>query len=164
MTSTAYVVARLADTESLVPAIDTLSKADGILRWDAVEGSAHLLVKVALAGLELPPALHTLEGVAAMHRYDIERDDESGAPRDVEACHGYMYIDTDPEAREALRTALKKDERVVFCSDTFGECDLVALVKGGTFEDIASFIDREVLGLDGILRLKHDWVINLTTL
>ncbi len=164
MTSTAYVVTRFSDPESLLPAVEALSASESVIRWDAVEGAAHLVLKVRLAGAELPRAVADLPGVAELHRYDIETDDEDGAPRDHALRHAYLYLDTDPELRDEVRTALKQDEHVVFCAPTSGECDLIALLKGETFESVLSFIDVSVRGMSGILRYKHDWVINLTTL
>ena len=164
MISHAYVVARFPDTDHLLPAVEAAKQCPGVLRWDAVEGQNHLVLKVRLDGLELPCGISSLPGVGTMHRFDIEADDEGGAQIDPEACHGYVYVDTEPEARETVHDMMKADPQVVFCSMTTGECDIVALLRGSTFEDLEADITGRLRAMDGVLRLKHDWVINLSHL
>ena len=164
MISHAYVVARFPDPDHLLPAVEAMKNCEGVLRWDAVEGQNQLVLKVRLDGLELPCGITALPGLGSLQRYDIEDDDENSAVIDPEACHGYVYVDTEPEAREAVHDAMKADPQVVFCSMTTGECDIVALLRGRSFEEIEADIAGRLRRMDGVLRLKHDWVINLSHL
>jgi DNA-binding Lrp family transcriptional regulator len=164
MITHAYVVARFPDTNSMLPAVEAVKNCPGVLRWDAVEGQHNLVMKVLLDGPELPCAIGTLPGVGHIERFDIETDDEGSAMPDAEACHGYVYLDTEPEARDAVRDAMKADPHVVFCSMTTGECDIVALLRGTSFADLEATIGDRLRAMDGVLRMKHDWVINLSHL
>ena len=121
-------------------------------------------MKVRLHGGELPVDVTKLPGLLDLRRYDIEEDDEREVDGEDDACRGYVYIESEPGARDSVRAALKQDVRVRFCSTTTGPCNLIAMLAGESFGELNATISNHLHSLPGVLRMKHDWIINLYSL
>ncbi len=161
--SAAFVLAKFADSEKLVPAIDRLQHCPPVKSWDAVDGHVHLVLRVDSSASALPDDLVRLSGVAQMTAYDIVNVDPRTAPASDEA-KAYLFIDTDPVRKDSIMTNIRSLSETVCCTSVKGGCDLVAMVKGETISALERTIDEKIRPMDGVLRLKHNHVIDLKQL
>ncbi len=159
-----YVLARFNDAEKLLPAMRTVQSCEPVERWHAVDGHVHLVMKISSPASALPDAITHLDGVEAMYRYDIVQDGEKHKPVDPAMAHAYVFLEIEIVKLDKVRATLAAMPEVLFCTTTHGGCDLVALVSGGSFDAIEHTINDKVRMLDGLLRLKANYVIELTKL
>lgn len=159
MSAGAYLLARFSDPEKLLPAAKLLQSADTVARWDAVDGHVHLVVRTHSAA----PAdsLRSLGGLEQLARFDITKDNDSGETFDPTLAHAYLFVETEPDKRETVAKAVTALPEVLFCSTTTGGCDLVAVIRGPRFSAIDNIIAEKIRPLDGVLRVKHDRIIDL---
>jgi DNA-binding Lrp family transcriptional regulator len=164
MTVGSYVLARFSDPEKLLPAMHTIQSCEPVLRWHAVDGHVQLVMKVATSAAALPESLKRLEGVDKMLTYDILLDMEDDTQIDPAMAHAYLFLEVEITRLDKVRAALAAMPEVLFCSTTRGGCDLVAIVTGGNFDAVEHVINDKIRMLDGVLRLKQNYVIELTKL
>jgi DNA-binding Lrp family transcriptional regulator len=91
-------------------------------------------------------------------------DAELNTQIDPAMAQAYLFLEVEITKLYKVRTRLTAMPEVLFCSTTRGGCDLVALVTGGTFDAIDHIINDKIRMLDGVLRLKQNYVIELTKL
>jgi hypothetical protein len=163
MSTGAYILAHFADLEKLVPAAEKMATEKSIVRWDAVDGHVNLVVKTS-DGETVKSSLKSLPGVDHLSAYPIQQDASTGSKLDPSLCHAYVFIEAEAKKRDALKKALDGIEDVLSASLTTGGCDLVLVVKGATFAAIERTIAERIRPLDGILRLKHNRIIDLKQL
>ena len=163
MSNGAYILAHFANQESLIPAAKKLTGDKSVARWDAVDGHVNLVVKAGDSD-GASAAVKALTGVDRTLRYDIQQDFGNGATLDPALCHAYVFIETENGKREQICKALQARDDVLSCSATQGGCDLVAIVKGPTFTAVDRTVEEEIRPLDGVLRLKHNRIIDLQQL
>lgn len=159
MSAGAYLLARFSDPEKLLPAAKLLASADTVARWDAVDGHVHLVVRARSTA----PAdsLRSLGGLEQLVQFAIAKDNDSGESFDPSLAHAYIFIETEPDKREAVCKAVTALPETLFCSITSGGCDLVAVIRGPRFSAVDNAIAEKIRPLDGVLRLKHDRIIDL---
>lgn len=160
----AYLLARFANTEKLVPAVEALGHLEPVTRWHAVDGHVHLVIKTGAADRSLYEQLSKLDGVDQLIRYQIIQDGENAITLDAGLAHAYVFIETEPTEADNVRASLLRIDDVVFCSSTSGGCDLVAVVKGANFDAVNRTVLETIRALDGVVRLKHDLIISLNQL
>ena len=164
MTVGSYVLARFSDPEKLLPAIRAVQACEPVVRWSAVDGHVHLVMKVATPAAALPEPLKRLEGVDRLLTYDILLDAEQNTQIDPAMAHAYLFLEVEITKLDKVRATLTAMPEVLFCSTTHGGCDLVALITGGNFDAVDHIINDNIRMLDGVLRLKQNYVIELTKL
>jgi DNA-binding Lrp family transcriptional regulator len=164
MTVGSYVLARFSDPEKLLPAIRTVQACVPVQRWHAVDGHVHLVMKVAAPAAALPDQIKRLDGLDRLLTYEIMLDAELNTQIDPAMAQAYLFLEVEITKLDKVRTRLTAMPEVLFCSTTRGGCDLVALVSGGTFDAIDHIINDKIRMLDGVLRLKQNYVIELTKL
>jgi hypothetical protein len=161
MSEGAYLVATFSNREQLLPATQIISRSDAVWRWNAVEGHAHLVIK--LKGNSTPEEIASLPGIAFVRRYEILSDGEpAGALIDPAQSCAYVFAEVEPSKRQEVADALNNMPDVLFCSQVGGGCDLVAAVKGPSFQAVDRAVEEGIRPLDGILRLKVERIIDLT--
>lgn len=160
----AYVLARFSDPEKLLPAMKQVQACDPVERWSAVDGHVHLVMKVKASSAALPEPIRKLDGVDQLMSYDILLDEERNKVIDPAIAHAYVFLEVEHTKLDAMRNQLQKMPEVLFCTTTRGGCDLVALVTGATFDAVDHVIENNIRMLDGVLRLKRNYVIELTQL
>ena len=164
MTVGSYVLARFADPEMLLPAMQTVQNSTSVERWSAVDGHIHLVMKLSAPASAIPDPLKRLQGVDQMMAYDLLLDEEQSKSIDPAMAHAYLFLEVEPAKLESMRKALGEIPEVLFCTTTRGGCDLVAVVTGGNFDAVDSTINEHIRMLDGLLRLKHAYILELTKL
>jgi DNA-binding Lrp family transcriptional regulator len=162
--SAAFVLAKFADSEKLIPAIDRLQHCPPVKRWDAVDGHVQLVLRVDGSASALPDDVARLSSVAQLTAYDIVNVDDRMVSPESEETKAYLFIDADPARRDAIMNTVRALPETVCCTSVKGGCDLVAMVKGETISALERTIDEKIRPMDGVLRLKHNHVIDLKQL
>ena len=162
MSAGAYILARFSDSDKLLPAVKLLDDIDPVTRWDAVDGHVHLVIQTKPT--PTPEAIKSLGGLNELVRYDIIEDGNRGAELDPSLAYAYVFIEIEPARREAVQQAVAALSETQYCSITSGGCDLVAMIRGPRFSAIEATVAEKIRPLDGVLRLKHDRIIDLRQL
>lgn len=161
MSAGAYLMVKFSDRSKLVPAVQQISSAAQITKWDAVDGHYNLVLKTSdPAYLE---KVKSFEGLDKVISVKLVADNEKTEMND-ELSYCYAYIETAPDKKEEIQNKIEALDAVFFCSPVEGNYDLVAMFSGENFDKIERVIDNTVRNYDGILRLKHDHVIFLDKL
>ncbi|MEW6051161.1 MAG: Lrp/AsnC ligand binding domain-containing protein [Candidatus Zixiibacteriota bacterium] len=162
MSAGAYLLARFTDPEQLLPAVKLLDSLQPIIRWDAVDGHVHLVIKTKPAAT--PDAIKSLIGLDELLRYDIVDNGDTGAIFDPSLSYAYVFIEAEACRRESVRESIAALSETHFCSATTGGCDVVAVIRGPRFSAVENTIAEKIRSLEGVLRLKHDRIIDLRQL
>jgi len=163
MSNGACILAHFADQEKLTAAATKLSTDKAISRWDAVDGHVHLVAwssdaKVARGSIT------KLDGVDQVTAYETAQATTATTPLDPSRCYAYVFVETEEAKRSQVAKALGEVPEIVTCTTARGGCDIIAIVSGETFSHVDAVIRDRIRPLDGILRLKHNRIIDLKQL
>jgi len=162
--SAAFVLARFGDPEKLLPAVAQLDSCPPVSRWDAVDGHVHLVISVNSTSKTLPDNIRTLAGMTEMMSYDIAEASKPKREPSPDFVSAYLFIDADPTRKEALSATISGMPEVLSCVGVSGGCDLVVVISAETITALERIINDRIRPLDGILRLKHNHIIDLKKL
>ncbi|MFA7229339.1 MAG: response regulator [Melioribacteraceae bacterium] len=73
----------------------------------------------------------------------------------------YVLAEVERERIEDIYPVLKLTENIVYCDFTGGRFNLVMLVCGSQFSQIDKFIEKKLMNLSGIIKIKKYPVINI---
>ncbi|MBR9976906.1 MAG: hypothetical protein KFH87_02355 [Bacteroidetes bacterium] len=164
MNAAAYAFVRFTDVEHLLPGIEAVRSLPGVAAWQAVEGHYHLAVTLTQSDDALSQSLRDLPGVKNVLFCPVEDERRGGFTPDPEQCNAWLTMEIDAGSRDALAAALLAMETPRVGALAFsGDC-CVAAVTGPGFESIDAAVERDIRPLDGVLRAKRDWIIDLTQL
>ncbi|MEE8575950.1 MAG: Lrp/AsnC ligand binding domain-containing protein [candidate division Zixibacteria bacterium] len=161
MSTGAYVLVKFNDREKLLPAVEALAGLPKISKWNAVDGYFNLILKLEANDSSLIKEIEKLDGCSELTSCELLSDNEAEGDLSPDYSYSYLLIETERYQQKAVQSSLEKLEAVTFCSPTSGGCDLVAIVKGETFDEIDHIVNGDIRRLDGILRLKQDRIIPL---
>ena len=161
MSTGAYVLVKFNDREKLLPAVEALSGLPKVTKWNAVDGHFNLVLKLEANDTSLINKIEKLDGCADLALCELLSDNEAEIDLSPDYSYSYLFIETERYQQKAVQSSLEKSEAIIFCSPTSGNCDLVAIAKGETFDEINRIVDGDIRRLDGILRLKQDRIILL---
>lgn len=164
MSTGAYAFLLFNGPEHLLPAIDAARTLPAVTGWHAVDGHYHLVVKLAEADDAVRASLEALPGVAELLYCLVETGLVDGFTPDAELCHAWLTMEIDPGRSGELQDALQGLDGVSFGALAFGSCGCVAALSGTTFEAVDAMVEDLIRPLDGVLRVKRDWIIDLTQL
>ena len=166
MNRVALFVLTIPDHDRLVPITKDLSTVSGVSGWYAVDGHANLIVIVEGSSDPLLNYLHRLAGDVSMTMCEVlfPAQPISHPPSTNGDCSAWVFADVEPSFQEAVRQEVSSTSGVALTLATRGGADLVALITAKTLDDVDQIINRCIQPLDGILRLKRNRVINLTSL
>jgi DNA-binding Lrp family transcriptional regulator len=162
--SAAFVLARFGDPEKLVPAVAQLDSCPPVTRWDAVDGHVQLVISINSTSATLPDAIRKLPGASEVMAYDIAGSMESSRTLSPDNVSAYLFIDAEPARKDKLTKAISGMPEVVSCVSVTGGCDLVVVISAETITMLGRIIDDKIRPLDGVLRLKHNHIIDLKKL
>ncbi|MFZ1685082.1 MAG: Lrp/AsnC ligand binding domain-containing protein [Candidatus Zixiibacteriota bacterium] len=162
--SAAFVLARFGDREKLLPAVAQLDSCPPVSRWDAVDGHVHLVISVNSTSSTLPDNIRNLVGVSEMMSFDIAETAKSERAPSPESVSAYLFIDAEPNQKAALSRSISEMPEVLSCTGVSGGCDLVVVISAETITALERVINDRIRPLDGILRLKHNHIIDLKKL
>jgi DNA-binding Lrp family transcriptional regulator len=123
-----------------------------------------LVLKLHPPGAPLPDAIRQIDGLREWTTFEIVADVDPGATLTPQLCHAYLFLECEPGKLDRVTAALDGLAQVEACSQVRAGCDLVAIVRGETFQAIDRFVQDKIQHLDGILRLKKNRVIDLKQL
>lgn len=166
MNRLAIFVANIPDHDRLVPITKDLSTVAGVSEWHAVDGHANLIIIVEGSSDPLLDYLHRLTGDVALTMCEVLSSTppfshQTSANGD---CSAWVFADVESSLQETVRLKVSELDGVAMTLPTRGGADLVALVAAKTLDEVDQIISRKIQPLDGILRLKRNRVINLTSL
>ncbi|MCB2203715.1 hypothetical protein KQI65_03130 [bacterium] len=162
MSTGAYAFLFFGDTEQLLPAIDAVRGMPQTQSWHAVDGHYHLAV--ALSDNTVRDQLADLPGVQNMLYCEVDNEIRGGFTVEAEPTYAWLTMEVDSEKAAEVQEALKALPENSFPALAFGDCGAVAAIKGATFEVVDKMVESAVRPLDGMLRVKRDWIIDLTQL
>lgn len=163
MSAGAYLLVKLDDRNKLVPAVETLSGASSLAKWDAVDGHVDLVLKVKEKSPSFIEMVQKLSGFEKLASCSLEADNETGEIS-PDACASYLFVETAKGRRSEMMAAFERIPQMAFVSPANGQFDLVAVIQGETFDAIDRAVRTDIRTLDGVLRLKQDRVIRLDRL
>ncbi len=164
MSTGAYAFLLFGDSEHLVPGIETVRKLPALQAWHAVDGHYHLALALASADEDVRASLRAIDGAQDLLFCTVEKELVGGFTADAEHCHAWLTMEIDADKRVDVESQLQSLDGLQFGALAFGDCGCVAALSGDTFEQIDKAVDRHIRPLDGVLRIKRDWIIDLTQL
>ena len=159
MSRAAYLFLSISRKSDLVESASEVTSAKGLLRWDALEGQYQLVLKLSGNGDSEFKRIEQIDRVKEVVVCAADTDRETDNLLDPESCHSYLLIEADKENAPGIREAVEKHDEVVFCNETSGMFNIVAVIKGPSFDSIDKVIQMDIIPLDGVLRLKQERVI-----
>lgn len=160
MSAGAYLMVKFSDRSKLHSAVEKLGEADSVAKWDAVDGHYNLVFKLKDDNQAFVDSLKETEGFANMTACQLVTDNEKDN-KDDSLVYCYAYVETSPDAKDAIQKEIESLESVTFCSPVTGGYDLVAMLQGENFDKVERIINEHIRNLDGVLRIKADHVIYL---
>ncbi len=164
MSTGVYALARFQHQDNLLPAAAVIAALPAVTQWDAVDGHMHIVMKLAVAREEVPGELLALDGLADMQVAEIMAPLPATATMDPAAAHARVFIEIDHTRAGELRRCLADVPGIVECEETAGPFDLACLLQAPTFSDIQHIVDRKLQLLDGVVRIRQNRIIELTSL
>lgn len=164
MSTGAYAFLFFGDTEQLLPAIDALKKMPQLQAWYAVDGHYHLAAALVEGGEDVREALNALPGLQHMLFCPVNREVRGDFTISNEFNYAWITMEINHEKQASVEQALEALPADQLPALAFGECGGVAAAQGPTFEAIDRMVEGSVRPLDGVLRVKRDWIIDLTQL
>jgi hypothetical protein len=171
MSTGAYAFLLFEDPEHLVPGIETVKTMPAVTGWHAVDGHFHLVLTLAEADNGLRARLLEVPGVQDLRFCTVEKELVGGFTADVDSCHAWLTVEIDAEQRDNIEQALQELGRLSAGNGgarlgalAFVDCGVVAALSGESFEAVDAAVERHIRPLDGVLRVKREWIIDLTQL
>lgn len=162
--SAAFVLARFTDSEKRLPAISQLDNCAPVKRWDAVDGHFHLVLRVEGSASALPDAVRKLIGLQTVAAYDIIGNDNCGPDAPPDGTRAYIFVDAEPALKDGLLKTVREFPETVCAASVKGGCDVVAVIQGESIQSLERTINEKIRPLNGVLRLKHNHIIDLKQL
>jgi DNA-binding Lrp family transcriptional regulator len=162
MSNGACILAHFADREKLIPAAAKLAEDRAVTRWDAVDGHVHLVAWSSDMNAARG-AVTALDGVDRVTAYETTPAAVT-VPADSTQCFAYVFVETETAKRDQVIKSLGQITEIVSTIAASGGCDIIALVGGETFSRVDAVVRDRIRPLDGVLRLKHNRIIDLRQL
>ncbi len=160
MTDGTYIFVRFSDRQNLEKAPEQIEKLTGLVRWDALDGNFQLALRMSDRSAAALEMIKALDGVAETVECRIVKAADGTEPLDPDFCHAYVLAETENDKRDAVQASVAGIDKVLICDTTEGLCDLVAVVRGETFDEVDRIITRKITPVDGLLRLKQDRILS----
>jgi hypothetical protein len=164
MSTGAYAFLLFGEPEQLIPGIEAVRTLPAVTAWHAVDGHYHLALVLSSSNADIRETLRSMPGVREMLFCPVEKEFLTGFTAVPELCHAWLTIEIDAGRRDELARKLQEIDGARIGALAFGECGCVAAVSGESFEQVDRAVDRGIRPLDGVLRVKRDWIIDLTQL
>lgn len=158
----AYAFLAFEDPEQLLPAVDTVRSTPGVLHWHAIEGHYHLAIAADTA--DAVAALRSLPGLADVAVCTVAKEMIPSGSLSSEHTHAYISMEIAPDTQERILSTLTADGGPQWGMLAATDCGIVGVLSAESFDAIERTIHSVVRPLDGVLRLKRDWIIDLTQL
>jgi DNA-binding Lrp family transcriptional regulator len=161
------IVLEFTGPEKLIPAVEKLESNVLVERCDPVlghAGDADLVLCVRGADEQKLSSLLQLDGLKRKEIFEIADGEEPSLTSKGGPISAYVFIDTEPSLKESVRRAVLALPETVFCARMAAKCDLTALVAGESLFALKQLVREKLQMLEGVLRLKPYYLINLKEL
>ena len=163
MSAGVLLLARLTDPEQLVPTAELLEHSKNVQCWNAVDGHVDLVAKLTAPSAPLVDSLRGIDGMGDLDVFELSA--ESGTLLcDPAFDHAFVFMEVEPDKVGFVRDRLAAITDVVFSSTRTNEREMIAAVRGQSFQSVDRIVNEQIRPIDGVLRLKQDRVINLKQL
>lgn len=160
----AYAFLAFEDPEQLLPAVDIVRSMPGVLHWHAIEGHYHLAVAVAADAADTGSTLRALAGLADAAYCTVTDEVIPASSLSSEHTSAYISMEIAPAAQEELLRTLSAGDGPQWAMLAATDCGIVGVMSAESFDAVDRLVDGTLRPLDGVLRLKRDWIIDLTQL
>ncbi len=164
MNSDCYLLIKFATKLNLVEAIEQLGLLPQVKGWDAVSGDFSLVVRVQG---DTEPILNTLKDQDDSLESSVchlTNPDDLSTIKAEDRPGSYIFVETEKDRLQEVAQALTKLDDVEYCHFTSGACDLVAVARADSFQMLERLVRDRIRPLDGVLRIKQNRIISLSTL
>lgn len=161
MSAGTYLLIRFKNKKKLPLAVSSIEGQKQVMRWDAVDGYYHLIIKTDENAKKLADHIKKIDGFSELADCDIKSDEELNTSFSDEFNHSYILVETEKEKKQQLIESLKTESFTTFCSPVSGNFDIIAVIKGKSFDEIDRIVNEDIRQRDGVLRLKQHRVIQL---
>ena len=188
--TSAYALVTLENDANLMDIYRTLYYHHNVLYCDATRGDSDLVLLLQDETFEdirrvVAGDIKTMKGVAEVsllpvnaplladnvvnimgtvdRALDRDKDDNLAASKQTARTRisSYVMLEVEKEKMESIYPALYFNDQVVNCDCTDGKFNVVLLVKGTSFSEIASAVRNRFKTMDGVLRIKEYPIITL---
>ncbi len=75
--------------------------------------------------------------------------------------YSYVLLDVDREKLDKIYPILRLTDNILYCDYTEGSYNLILMVYGTQFSEIDKIIEKKIISLDGVLKVKEYPIINI---
>jgi hypothetical protein len=163
MTIGAFALVRLADTDRLLPLVEEARASGEVAAWHAVDGHHHLVLSLAAPAGALLDRLRAADGIGELRVLSVRGDEPVPFSADPARTYAWIFVEAEEDAGSGVLEALASpDVAAVLVART--DEGVVAVLHGADYAEVDRLIEQRVRVLDGVARLKRDWIIDLTTI
>jgi hypothetical protein len=160
----AYAFLAFEDSEQLLPAVEFVRSLEGVRHWHAVEGHYHLAVAVDTGADTAITALRSLPGLADLAAFHLSTELIAMKELSPEHIHAYLIMETDPSTNVSVAEQLASMSDLHWVMLAVSDIGMIGILQSPGYDTLDRSVDRHLRPLDGILRLKRDWILDLTQL
>lgn len=164
MNSDCYLLIKFATRLSLVDAVEHLGQLEQVKGWDAVNGDFSLVVRVQGDPEPILSALRSEDDSLEVSVCDLAESNQTETIDSEDKPGSYIFVETQKDRRQDVAQALAKLDDIESCHLTSGACDLVAVARADSFQTLERLVHTRIRTLDGVLRIKQNRIISLSTL
>jgi len=164
MSTGTYLLVKFDNREKLIPAVEKINQSKSVLGWDAIDGHYNILLKLKEHDNALIESIKNYDGFSDFNSVDILEESLPLIEFNPDFTYSYLFIETDKKTTKAIKDFLNSIDSIISCIPTKGSFDLIALVKGETFEKIDRLIENKIKELDGLIRWKQNRIILMDTM
>ncbi|MEW6509192.1 MAG: response regulator [Bacteroidota bacterium] len=123
---------------------------------EGIKSSSYLLVEIPVLNDNIKEIINAagvtmFEDIPGMSK---ERDSKKSV-------YSYVLVDVEREKLEQVYPVLRLTENVLYCDFTNGSYNLILMVYGSQFSEIDKIIEKKIINLDGVLKVKEYPIINI---
>lgn len=163
MLASCLLMLRFADRQKLVGALDALERVDNIDHWHAVDGYFGLVLHVTEDAKSVAEAVSKIDGFTELARCETGDDLSVLTSLPEDKSHSYLFMEADPELIKTICIKLSLLDSVTHCFSATGDYNIAAIISGDSFDEIDRTIKQTITPLDGILRLRQNRIIGLSS-
>lgn len=187
-TTVAYILIKVKDDADYFSVYKKIYFMENILYCDATRGDIDIFVLLQSTSEEkcrqiFETEIKPLEGVKEteflpvslpllndniseiVHSAGISMFEDNPAMSKVRdsknTVYSYVLLDVDREKLERVYPVLRLTENILYCDYTSGKYNIVLMIFGTQFSEIDKIIERKIINLDGVLKVKEYPVINI---
>ena len=109
MSAGTYLLIKFENKKNLPQVISSIEEQKKVIRWDAVDGYYHLIIKTDEKAEGLTDHIKKIDGFSELASCKIKSDEESHTSFSDEFIHSYSLIESDKDKTSELIESLKTE-------------------------------------------------------